>query len=104
MTLQIPHRRQSQTVFHYDREHVLKEASRVLHLHLKILFNNHFISSQYWKNKFFNIILTPSFWNLTPSSLFTEITSQQISESNYPEWNKHVFLGVSEMFYFTNES
>lgn len=40
----------------YDRVHVLKEASRIQYLHLKILFKDHFLSSQCWKTEFFFIM------------------------------------------------
>lgn len=40
----------------YDRVRVLKEASRIQYLHLKILFKDHFLSSQCWKTDFFFIM------------------------------------------------
>lgn len=52
---------------------VLKEASRIQYLHLKILFKDHFISSQCWKTAgffFYYVIITPSYWNLTPKLSF----------------------------------
>lgn len=47
VTLQIPQRRQSKTVLHnHNRVCVIKEASRVLYLHLKILSKAHFYQAR----------------------------------------------------------
>lgn len=77
-----------------------------MYLHLKILVKAHFYQARAGKLIFKSNLNTQLLEFDTQLSLFTESISQQISESNrnYPEWNKHVFLNVSEMFYFTSKS
>lgn len=90
----------------YSTVYVIKEASRILYSHSKALFKAHFISSHAGKLNFLKHNLDIQLLEFdTQFSFYRNYFSTDFRKYyNYPEWNKHVFLSVSEMFYFTNKS